>query len=88
MLKKNSLPTGILVALIFPAIAFVIAYLFSNSVYIISRPALPYFVAIALNLVLLRISYKKGADKTLRGIMLATFIFMALVFIFKVNPLR
>jgi len=88
MLQKNSLATGILLALIFPAIAFLVSYLLKNNVDIINRPALPYFIAIALNLVLLRICYKKGADKTVRGIMLSTFVFMALVFIFKVNPLR
>jgi hypothetical protein len=88
MLNKNNMLTGILAALIFPAIACVMAYLLKNNLYLINKPALPYFIAIALNLVLLRIGYKNGADKTVRGIILATFVFMVLVFIFKIHPIR
>jgi hypothetical protein len=88
MLKKNSMPAGVLAALIFPAIAFVMAVLLKNNVYIVNRPALPYFIAIALNLILLRISFKKGLDHTVKGIMLATFICMLLIFIFKIHPIR
>jgi hypothetical protein len=82
MLKKNSLPAGILVALVFPAIAIVVAYLLRNNSGVITRPALPHLTAVALNLILLRIAYKKGADKAVRGIMLATFLVMVLVFTF------
>ena len=88
MLNKNSLPAGILAALIFPAFAFIVAYLLKNNSYIVNKPALPYFIAIALNLVLIRFFSKKAADKTIRGIMLATFVFMLLIFIFKIHPIR
>ncbi|MDB4921593.1 hypothetical protein [Mucilaginibacter sp.] len=85
MLNKNSFITGILAALIFPAIALAVAYLLKTNVEIINRPALPYFIAIALNLIMMRIILKKELDQTARGIMLATFIIMLLVFIFKVH---
>jgi len=49
---------------------------------------MPYFVAIGLNLVLMRISFTKGADKTARGIILVTFVVMALIFILKIHPIR
>jgi hypothetical protein len=88
MLKKNSMATGVLAALIFPATAFVMAFLLKNNVDIINRPALPYFIAIALNLILLRVSFKKGLDHTAKGIMLATFVCMLLIFIFKIHPIR
>jgi hypothetical protein len=88
MLNKNSIPTGILIGLIFPAIACVAAYLLRNNLYIINKPALPYFAAIALNLVMMRISFNKGADKTGRGIILVTFIFMVLAFFLKIHPIR
>jgi hypothetical protein len=88
MLKKDSIVTGILVALIFPVIAFVSAYLLKNNLYLMNKPALPYFVALAFNLVLIRISVKKGLDKTSRGIMLATMAFMIVVFVFKIHPIR
>jgi hypothetical protein len=88
MLKKDSMPAGVLAALIFPVIAFVIASLLKNNVDIINRPGLPYFIAIALNLILIRISFKKGLDHTAKGIMLATFACMLLIFIFKIHPIR
>jgi hypothetical protein len=88
MLKKNNLLFGILIALIFPAIAWLIAGLLANNIYIINKPAMPYFVAIALNLVLMRISFSKGADKTARGVILTTFVVMALIFILKIHPIR
>ncbi|HAL83638.1 MAG TPA: hypothetical protein DCO83_16540 [Mucilaginibacter sp.] len=88
MLKKNNLLFGVLAALIFPTIAWLIAGLLANNVYLINKPAMPYFVAIALNLVLIRISFTKGADKTARGTMLTTFAVMVLVFILKTHPIR
>jgi len=88
MLNKNSLPAGILIALIAPALAWAAAYLLRNYNLIINKPALPYFIAIALNLVLIRVFSKKAADKTIRGIMLVTFVFMVLILIFKIHPVR
>ena len=85
MLNKNNFITGILAALIFPVIAWAAAYLLKTNVEIINRPALPYFIAIALNLITMRFILKKELDQTARGIMLATFIIMLLVFIFKVH---
>ena len=85
MLNKNSLLAGITTALLFPAIAWGMAYLLRNSVDIINRPALPYLVAIALNLILLRFLLKWDLDKTARGVMLGTFIIMLLVFMIKVH---
>lgn len=80
--------TGIFAALVFPAIAFITAYLLRYSADIINRPALPYFIAIAINLVLIRISLKKGLNDTAKGIMLATFVCMVFVILFKVHPIR
>jgi hypothetical protein len=88
MLNKNSMLAGFLAALVFPAIALIIAYLLKNNSAVISRPGLPYFIAIALNLILMRFGIKNGLNQTSKGIMLATFIVMAFVFIFKIHPLR
>ncbi|ASU36426.1 hypothetical protein [Mucilaginibacter xinganensis] len=85
MLNKNGFFTGVLAGIIFPVIAWITAYYFSYNIYIINKPALPFFVAIALNLIMMRILLKKEFDQTARGIMLATFIVMLLVFIFKVH---
>jgi len=85
MLNKNSFLTGILLALIFPAIAWITAYYLKTNIYIINRPAVPYFIAIALNLIMIRFTLKKDLDKTGRGIMLATFALMIAIFMFKVH---
>lgn len=85
MLNKNSLLAGVLAALVFPAIAWGAAYLLWDSVALINRPALPYLIAIAINLILLRFLLKRDLDKTARGIMLGTFVIMLLVFMLKVH---
>jgi hypothetical protein len=88
MLKKNNMPFGILIGLVFPVMAFIVAYLLRYNVYIINKPGIPYFIAIALNLVLIRIGSKKELDQTIKGIMLATFVCMIIVFLFKIHPIR
>ncbi|MCJ8210358.1 hypothetical protein MUY27_11620 [Mucilaginibacter sp. RS28] len=49
------------------------------------KPAVPYFIAIALNLLLIRWSHRSNADKISRGIMVSTFLFMILLFLIKVK---
>ncbi len=88
MLTKNNLFTGILIALVFPAISCLVAYLLKDNGYVINKPALPYFVAVAINMVLIRVSMKKDLDQTGRGIMLATFVIMLLIFILKIQVVR
>jgi hypothetical protein len=88
MLKKNNLLTGVLAALIFPALAWVAEYLLKTNAYILNKPAVPYFIAVGLNLFLSRYSFKRGWDQTGRGIILATFVVMILVFLFKMHPIR
>ena len=88
MLKKNSIFTGVLVSLIFPVIACVAAYLLRNNITVINKPALPYFVAVAINMVLIRVSLKKELELTGKGLMLATFVIMLLIFILKIQNIR
>jgi hypothetical protein len=88
MLNKNSMLTGVFIAFIFPAIAWITEFVLKTNTYIINRPAVPYFIAIAINLIILRFCLKNNAEQTGRGIMLATFACMLLIFIFKVHPIR
>jgi hypothetical protein len=87
MLNKNSMLTGVFIAFIFPGIAWLIEYMLKANTYIINRPAVPYFAAIALNLFIIRFCLKNDADQTGRGVMLATFIFMIFVLL-KVHLVR
>jgi predicted neutral ceramidase superfamily lipid hydrolase len=87
MRKINNVIYGVLIGSIFPVIALLVEFLLGTNTYLINRPAVPYFVAIALNLILLRIFLKRDVGKTLRGIMLVTFIVMVIVLL-KIHPLR
>jgi len=83
MLTKNSYVTGFLAALIFPAIACGADYYFRYTAEVINRPALPYLVAVALNLLAMRFIFKYDYDKTGKAMMATTFIVMITVFIVK-----
>jgi len=88
MLKKDNLITGVLASLIFPALAWAAEYLWRDAAYVINRPLVPYFFAIGLNLILLRLGLRSGREKMARGIMLGTFVLMLLLFIFKIHLFR
>ena len=88
MFSKNSYLTGTLIALIFPAASLVVTYMFKDSTLILNKPALPYLVAIVLNLVMMRLISKKETVKTVKGIMIVTFIFMVVAFVLKQHLLR
>ncbi len=86
MLKKDSYLTGILLAIPLPVLAFVLAtHVFQNSVLLINKPALPYLVAIALNLIMMRLFSGEGVVKTVKGIFIATFLITIALFIFKLH---
>jgi hypothetical protein len=88
MLNKNSILTGVLLSLIFPAISLLIAYLLRGNLYLLNKPALPYFTALAANLVLMRVVKDKWGDKTGRGIIIGSMVFMIFVFLFIIRPIR
>jgi predicted Na+-dependent transporter len=83
MLNKNNIPTGILIGLILPVLSGVLFELVMNNVWVISRRGIPYFVVVAINLIILRIFAAKHQEKTAQGIMVVTFIFMVLVYFFR-----
>ena len=88
MLSKNSYVAGALIALIFPAASLVAAYLLRDSMLLFNKPALPYLVAVVLNLIMMRVISKKDTVKTVKGIMIVTFIFVIAAFILKQHLFR
>ncbi len=88
MLNKNSIAAGILAGLPFPVLACLTSYFFRFNTYLLNKPALPYFIAIALNLAVIRYYFKHDAELTCRGIMLVTFGFMLMIFILKIQMIR
>jgi len=81
--NKNSYVTGVLIGLVFPAASLLAAYLLRDNLYLLNKPALPYLVAIILNLIMMRVISKKDTVKTVKGIMVITFIFMLVAFLLK-----
>ncbi len=80
--------TGILAGLILPGIGCLAAYLLKNNVDVINRPALPYLIAVALNLIAMRICLKRELDQTAKGIMITSFVFFILVFFIVIHPIK
>ena len=86
MLKKDSYLTGILLAIPLPAAAFVLAtYVLQYNLFLLNKPAFPYLVAIALNLIMMRLFSANGMVKTVKGIFIATFLITIALFILKLR---
>jgi hypothetical protein len=86
MLNKNSVGLGLLVGSILPVICWVLfEFVLHNDAIIMDKPAVPYLIAIGLNLVLLRYCFKNNLEDTAKGIMMFTFAFMLVIFIFKTH---
>jgi hypothetical protein len=86
MFHKNSMFVGFVLGLILPGLALLLFNILYKDAVVLGKPAIPYMVALGLNLIAIRISYKKDADQTGKGIMLSTFICMLLlVLVFKVR---
>lgn len=82
---KNNLVIGMLVGLILPLSAFILAEVIFKNQLFLSKPGAPYLIAIGLNLVSMRILYKAKIDKTAIGILIITFLVLVLTFIFKIK---
>jgi hypothetical protein len=86
MFHKNPMFVGFVLGLILPGLALLLFNVLYKDAVVLGKPAIPYMVALGLNLIAIRISYKKDADQTGKGIMLSTFICMLLlVLVFKVR---
>jgi hypothetical protein len=85
MLNRNTLLTGFLIGSILPAIAWVVFNVLYKNWVIFHKPAIPYLVALGINLFIVKHCYKKDADETGKGVMMATFICMILMVIFKIQ---
>ncbi|TFF40663.1 hypothetical protein [Mucilaginibacter psychrotolerans] len=86
MFEKNSIGTGLVLGGILPAISWVVfEYILHNDAFIMDKPAVPYLIAVGLNLVLLRYCLKNQLEDTGKGVMMFTFAFMLVVFLFKIH---
>jgi hypothetical protein len=89
MLKNNNILMGFLYGSILPAISlFVFLYLLKGNFLIFNKPGIPYLMAIALNLFMIRYCFKQGKENIGTGMILITFVFTAAVFLLKLQPIR
>jgi len=89
MLKNNNILTGFLYGSVLPGISlFIFLYLLKGNFLILNKPGIPYLIAIALNLFIIRYCFKAGKDNIGTGMILITFVFTAAVFLLKLQPIR
>jgi hypothetical protein len=74
MLNKDSVGAGLAAGSVLPALSWIVFdYLLHNDAIIMDKPAVPYLIAIGLNLVLIRYFFANDRQETINGIMIATF---------------
>jgi hypothetical protein len=79
-MKKDTLLTGVCLGLIAPVVSVLISQYTSLQQTLFAQKPIGLFVlAGAINLILLRILYKKGMDNAGRAVMLITFIGLLIV---------
>lgn len=89
MFKSNSIVAGVVGGSILPGISlFIFLYLLKGNFLIFNKPGVPYLIAVALNLFIIRYCFKEGKDNMGTGMILITFIFTAAVFLLKLQPIR
>jgi len=89
MLKKNNIITGLLIGLIFPEITWLaFGIILKNKVVISGKPAIPYLLAILINLFIIKYLFKKGDDQIGQGCIISTFIAMLAALLIQIGYLR
>lgn len=83
MLHKNSMLSGFFLGLIAPA--WLIFHVIYKDLVLLHKPAIPYLVALGINLFIIRICFKYNLDNAGRGVMVTTFIGVLLLLVFKVR---
>lgn len=85
MQVKNNIVIGALLGLILPLLAYFIAEVLFQDKIFPDKPGVPYLIAVGINLIFLKFTYKSNADKAGIGLLVVTFIVLLLAFIFKIK---
>lgn len=85
MFKKDNVWLGLCLGLVIPGIGFLIVELLKRNITYLGKADLLYIGCVALNLLLLKLAYKKEMEATARGIISATFVCALLFFYYKIN---
>ncbi len=85
MFKKDSVWLGFGAGLIFPGIAYLIVEVIKKNITFLGKDDLLYIGCVAINLLLLKLAYKRDMDATAKGLISATFICAFIFFYYKFN---
>jgi len=85
MSNKVQYVTGLLSGLVFPALMWLIFGVFFKSLVIFDKPALPYWVSIAVNLIIVRYFIRNSKELAAYVVLIVTFVLMIAMFMFKVK---
>ncbi len=89
MFKNNNILMGFIYGSILPGISlFIFLYLLKGNFLIFNKPGIPYLIAVALNLFIIRYLFKIDKENIGTGMILITFMFTAAVFVLKLQPIR
>lgn len=86
MFRKDKFIFGLLGGLILPGFAWAYENLMKDDLGIPFQNKSIYLISIGLNLILVRIAYKKELEKTGSGLMLISFLASIVLFYFKLRP--
>jgi hypothetical protein len=83
-MRKNNFFIGLLIGLIFPAVAFILSkFVMAQSPLMIKKPFLLLMPALLINLFIIRYLAKGKHDQTIGGLVISTFGFMAAWFFLR-----
>lgn len=85
MSKKVQFVTGLLSGLVFPIIMWLIFGVFCKNLILFDKPALPYWVAIAINLIIVRYFIRNSKELAAYVVLAVTFVLMIAMFMLKVK---
>ena len=85
MIKKDNVWIGMLVGLVFPAIAFFFVEILKKNISFLKKDDLLYIGCVAINLFLVRYFFNQDKENTGRGIIGATFVCAFIFFFYKVR---
>lgn len=83
MFKKDSVWLGLGAGLFFPAVAFFIVEVIKKNLVILQKDDLLYIGCVAINMLLLKLAYKRDMELTGKGIISATFVCAFIFFYYK-----
>jgi hypothetical protein len=85
MSTKVQFVTGLLSAMLFPALTWLFFDVFFKNSALFNKPGLPYLSSIAINLFFVRYFVRKDKMPAAYGAMVITFVVTILVFMFKLK---